>query len=354
MGAAVRILIVNKYAYVTGGADRYCLALTELLRAAGHEVRWLSTASESNVERAGAFVPPQPGRAFWNRDAAGALDYELERFRPDVVHCHKLYPHLSVAPVVRATRAGVPIVQTAHDYEFCSAERSGALHKRVVGSLLFPLKRRLHVPRVARFVAPSEFVAGALRDAGIESTVVLHFVASRPSAPPAFEDRSGVLFAGRLVPEKGVEDVLRLTSRLPELGFTVAGAGPLAACVRAAPVRYLGHVGHDELLEELGRARVAILPSRWAEPAGLVALEAMAAGTPVVAYETGGLAEYVSAAGGIVVKGLDAMCDAVASLHADAAEWHRRSTAGLEAAGSRFAPARHLTALESVYRAALV
>src|SRR5207237_9807035 len=179
-----------------------------------------------------------------------------------------------------------------------SAERSGALHKRVVDSLLLPLKRRLHVPRIARFVAPSEFVARALRDAGIESTVVLHFVASGAAAPPAFEDRTGVVFAGRLVPEKGVEDVLRLASRLPKLPFTVAGNGPLAAPVRAAPVRYLGQVGHDDVLEELGRARVAVLPSRWAEPAGLVALEAMAAGTPVVAYETGGLAQYVSAAGG--------------------------------------------------------
>jgi len=344
---------VNKYAYVTGGADRYCLALTELLRGAGHEVRWLSTASASNVERDGVFVPPRPGRAFWNRDAAGAIDHELRGFRPDLVHCHKLYPHLSVAPVVRAAHAGVPIVQTAHDYEFCSAERSGALHKRAVDSLLFPVKRRVHVPRVTRFVAPSEFVADALRDAGIESTVVLHFVPPGPPAPPSFEDRSGVVFAGRLVPEKGVEDVLRLAVRLPELRVTVAGAGALEARVRAAPVRYLGHVGHDGLLEELARARIAIVPSRWAEPAGLVALEAMAAGTPVVAYETGGLAQYVSAAGGAVVPNLDAMCDAVAALHAGAAAWQRRSTSGLEAVRSRFAPERHLAELERVYRSAL-
>jgi len=349
----VRILIVNKYAYVTGGADRYCLALTELLRGAGHEVRWVSTASASNTEREGVFVPPRPSRAFWNRDAAGAIDRELSGFRPDLVHCHKLYPHLSVAPVVRAAHAGVPIVQTAHDYELCSAERSGAPHKRVADSLLFPLKRRLHIPRVARFVAPSEFVARALRDAGIESTVVLHFVESHASPPRAFEDRSGVAFAGRLVPEKGVEDVLGLAVHLPELRITVAGNGPLKARVRAAPVRYVGHVGRADLLEELGRARVAIVPSRWAEPAGLVALEAMAAGTPVVAYETGGLAEYVSAAGGVVVPSLDAMRDAVATLHADAAEWQRRSTSGLEAVRSRFTPERHLAELESVYRAAL-
>jgi glycosyltransferase involved in cell wall biosynthesis len=349
----VRILIVNKYAYVTGGADRYCLALTELLRGAGHEVRWLSTASASNVEREGVFVPPRPSRAFWNGEAAGGIDRELRRFRPDLVHCHKLYPHLSVAPVVRAAHAGVPIVQTAHDYEFCSAERSGAPHKRVVDSLLFPLKRRLHVPRVARFVAPSEFVARTLRDAGIESTIVLHFVESQSSPPRAFQDRSGVVFAGRLVPEKGVDDVLRLAVSLPEVRITVAGSGPLEARVRAAPLRYLGQVEHGDLLEELGRARVAIVPSRWAEPAGLVALEAMASGTPVVAYETGGLAEYVSAADGVVVPGVDAMREAIAGLDDDAAGWQRRSTAGLEAVRSRFTPERHLAELESVYRSAL-
>ena len=349
----MKVLIVNKYAHVTGGADRYCLASTELLRRAGHDVRWLSTASASNAERDGAFVSPRPSRAFWNREAAAAMERELRDFGPDLLHCHKLYPHLSVAPVVSAARASVPIVQTAHDYEFCSPDEWAPLPKRAVDTLLFPVRRRVHVPRISRFVAPSEFVARALAAAGIESSVVRHFVETR-AARLRFEERDGVFFAGRLVPQKGVDELLLLAARLPELRFSVAGTGPLEGRVRGAgSVRYLGGLEPDAVLDELGLARVAVVPSRWAEPAGLVALEAMAAGTPVAASAAGGLAEYVGAAGGAVLSTPEAMSDAIRTLHSDAVEWERASAAGLAAVQSLFTPERHLAELERVYRSAL-
>jgi glycosyltransferase involved in cell wall biosynthesis len=344
----VRILVANKYAHVTGGADRYCLELTALLREAGHDVRWLSTASPANAEHEGAFVAPRPAAALWNRAAAAAAARELRGFRPDVVHCHKLYPHLSVAPVVLAARAGVPVVQTAHDYELCSPARSGGLHKRSAEALLFPVKRRVHVPRVARFVAPSEHVAAALHASRIEAAVVEHFVRAQVDVS-GFDARAGVLFAGRLVPEKGLDDVLRLARELPDLDVAVAGAGPLEGRVRtAARIRYVGPLEPGAVVAALGRARVVVVPSRWAEPAGLVALEAMSAGTPVAAYAVGGLAEYVDAA----VTGFDALRDAVRTLHDDRAAWERRSAAALEAVRTRFTPERHLAGLEAVYRSA--
>src|SRR5918995_2025032 len=133
----MRVLLVNKYARVTGGADRHVLDLAAVLRGRGHDVRLLSTeGTETDV--AGAFIPPtvthwnrdqmQPAQrlrvanmALWNRTAASAIRRLLSEFDPDLVHAHKLYPQLSVAPVVVAHEAGIPIVQSAHDYEFISA-----------------------------------------------------------------------------------------------------------------------------------------------------------------------------------------------------------------------------------------
>lgn len=354
----MRVLLVNKYAHVTWGADRYCLALTRLLREAGHDVRWLSTASPANEERDGAFVAPHAGRALWNRAAAAAADGLLRDFRPHVVHCHKLYPHLSVAPVLRAASAGAPIVQTAHDYELCSAEerlprrvlvaRAGTPERRAAASLLFPVVRALHVPRLDAVVAPTRFVAAALQRAGIEACVVPHFVAPAPGPPRPHAERRGVLFAGRLVPEKGVDDVLRLAELVRDVD--VAGAGPLAEAVRTSRARHLGALRHADVLERIARARAVVMPSRWEEPAGLVALEAAAAGTPVVAYRVGGLAEQVETAGGVLVHDVAAMAAAVQRLDADQGEWARRSSAALEAARTVHAPERHLAALEAVYR----
>src|SRR5262249_13250365 len=154
-----------------------------------------------------------------------------------------------------------------------------------------------------------------------------------------FDDRAGVVFVGRLVPEKGLDDVLRLARELPELDLAVAGAGPLERLVRAAAgIRYLGRLEPEAVLAELARAPVAARPSRWAEPAGLVALEAMSVGTPVAAYAVGGLAEYVAGA----VTGFDALRENVRELNADRSAWERRSESGLEAVRTQFAPERHL------------
>ncbi len=121
----MRILLVNKFSYVTGGADRHCLDLAAILRSGGHEVMFLSTGNRESHE-AGAFIPPTvthaardslpalesvrvAGRALWNRTAYGAMQVLIARFAPDLIHLHKLYPQLSVAPVVAAARRGTAI-----------------------------------------------------------------------------------------------------------------------------------------------------------------------------------------------------------------------------------------------------
>src|SRR5947209_8424178 len=114
-------MMVNKYAHVTGGADQNCLALLRALAERGHDVSILSTASASNAVRDGVFIEPkvthQTREALVARDRAGALSHALwnpqaargmkrliARFRPDVVHVHKLYPQISAAPIVIAAR----------------------------------------------------------------------------------------------------------------------------------------------------------------------------------------------------------------------------------------------------------
>lgn len=120
-----------------------------------------------------------------------------------------------------------------------------------------------------------------------------------------------LFFVGRLVIEKGVQVLLeampRILSSCPDAKLVVAGRGPMEDQLRNR-ARELG-IGHkvcfagyidDRTRNQLYRAaRVAVFPSLY-EPFGIVALEAMAAGTPVVAAETGGLAE-------IITHGVDGM-----------------------------------------------
>jgi glycosyltransferase involved in cell wall biosynthesis len=308
--------------------------------------------------------------AFWNREAAAAMKQLIRSSRPDVVHAHKLYPQLSAAPVVVASRAGLPVVQTLHDFELISASaldaRGGwidsdesALAYRALNSATLPVRRRLHVPRITTFVAASRFLARVAALHGIDATVIPHFVQRDREEAPGFGDRRGIVFVGRLRREKGVLDVVELARRVPTVSVKVVGEGTLDDVVHreagALPnLEATGFVPSSEVGAILRSARVIVVPSRCHEAAGLVALEAMSHGTPTVVYPSGGLAEYVAdARSGLVVPAdVDSLARVSAELHDDEALWRRLSTNGLVAAADEYSPELYGERIERLYEQA--
>jgi glycosyltransferase involved in cell wall biosynthesis len=380
----MRILMVNKYAHVTGGADVHCLELSQVLLGRGHEVAMLSTASPQNVFGEGEFVDAsvthasraQLGaarradvarRALWNPAAGEAMRRLIRGFRPEIVHAHKVYPQLSVAPLVAATRAGVPIVQTIHDYEFISASwldhRGGWIDRdeggravRALNTATYFVRRGVHVRAVDAWIANSRYVAARHEPRGIHATPLPCFVEPVAGGGPGFEERRGIVFVGRLDEEKGVRDVLRLAESIPSIHVTLAGHGPLErevaeAAARSPHLEYVGSLDHAEVLRLLAGARVCVMPSRWQEPGGIAALEAMSIGTPVVAYASGGLAEYVGDAGGgrIVEPDVGALARECETLHSDRTAWDELSERGAAGVVAYNSPEPYALAVERIY-----
>jgi len=385
----MRIAIIHKYTRSTGGADIHCIGLARVLRERGHDVVFLSTSSSENLDVDGVFIRPSvtndsrdelssgrraeaAARAIWNPDAATAMRRLLADFEPDVVHAHKLYPQLSVAPILVASRRGFPIVQTLHDFELFSAsalDSTGSWRDRdetrfsyrLLNEATYGVRRLIHVPRVHRFIAVSKFLANVYRTTGIEADVLANFLErdSGPTPPPGFADREGVLYIGRLRPEKGVMDVVEVAQNLPEMTVGILGSGVLADRLAQAAellpnLSAMGAVPHADVFELVRSARLVVVPSRCAESASNVALEAMAQGTPVVAYATGGLREYVAAAGGgrVIAPDVETLVRTCAELHDDERTWtemSERGRAGVEALHSADAYAPRL---ETVYQAA--
>jgi glycosyltransferase involved in cell wall biosynthesis len=154
-------------------------------------------------------------------------------------------------------------------------------------------------------VATSEAVRQRLSREGIDvAAVISEAVPTRPIRPPLSSPPT-VAYAGRLVREKGVDLLLRafpiVLRQIPDANLLIAGEGPERERLRgliselnlASSVRLLGHLSQSEMERHFSTAWVQAVPSRWEEPFGLVAAEAMMRGTAVVGSAAGALTEII-------------------------------------------------------------
>jgi glycosyltransferase involved in cell wall biosynthesis len=328
----VRVLLITDWLAGVGGAERYIVGVRDGLRAAGDEVRLLTsdvgTAGDGTAEyrahgseRFAAKAVLQLANPF----AWAAVRRAVRDFRPHVALVNMFEHQLSAS--IFAALGAVPSVLSVSDYKgICPVSSKLLPDDRLcdsppgvvcwrAGCLTAPhwlrdqaryaLIRRGRA-RVRRVIACSEWVRRALARHGIEAE---HVVLPVPPPGPAFRRRVAaeptLVYCGRLDRTKGLPLLVRAFARaartVPAARLRIVGEGPLRGALEEQ-VRALGLTGavtfrgmvQPELVEaELVDAWAAIVPSLWAEPLGMVALEAIVRGIPVVASAAGGLGETV-------------------------------------------------------------
>jgi glycosyltransferase involved in cell wall biosynthesis len=166
---------------------------------------------------------------------------------------------------------------------------------------------------------------------------------------PQLPSEPFVMFAGDPAGHKGIEVLLSLWADSPPAPLVLATTRPVD---RPLPSRVqVIHLDRAQMPAAWARAALAVVPSTWAEPFGMVAMESLAAGTPVVASDVGALPEVVrDGVDGLLVPRNDgpALRTAVSALMNDVALRSRMAAHALEGA-SRFSPDQVATRVEAVY-----
>ena len=300
----MRVLLVCPYAWdAPGGVQVHVGQLGARLRELGHQVLILAPSSSRPTEPF-VHVAGHPIRIPYNESVApiaptpGAytrVRHALRTFRPDVVHVHE--PFVPGPSMFAALTSRAPVIATFHAY----AERSRLLS--AAAPILMKIWKRLAM-RVAVSRAAAEFVGGPMGERGLRIVPNGADVELFASAVPAeLPEGRRLLFVNRLDPRKGfrvmVEAFGKLASDSRDLLLVVAGDGAERSAIQSlsgdvrSRVVMLGNIPHEGLPPYHAASEVFCAPSTGRESFGIVLVEAMAAGLPIVASDIPGYREVV-------------------------------------------------------------
>lgn len=351
------------------------------LREAGIEVSHLRKSSDAIRGRASA-LQAAAGPVY---SPAGVRQFRelLRQAPPDVVHVHNVYPLISPWVVRIAQEAGIPVVQTIHNFRHdcvagsyfrdgatcfdCAGRRwaspaiqHGCYRGSHLQSIPMVVGRSVHRSTwlgVNRFLALTSYHADYLKGLGARPDQIT----LRPTAvaDPGVTSPPGtdLLFVGRLDVEKGVEVLLEAwqrTSRSSGRKLHIAGTGPLEPLVRTRALDDPSLVFHGAVsapaVQELMRSSGAlVIPSIWPEGLPRVLVEAFSHGRAVCVSDHGGLAATVDPSlGWLVAPGSTAELAATLD-EMTGAELARRGTAARESYERRYTPEIALETLLRVY-----
>lgn len=336
----MRILYANKYNFLKGGCERVLFTEMELMRSRGHQTAIFASQHPQNEpsEFSGFFVEQEDyfNSGLWHKTKAAAkIIYSLETlrkfgqvidaFQPDVIHAHSIYAQLSTAVLDAARKRGVPVVLTAHDYKVVCPSYlmldHGKICEKCIGRHYYQcLLTRCHkeslpasavytaesyfnywfkkYDSVQTFICPSGFMREKMLDriAPEKLRVILNPL-NLSLFPFSEEDEGYYLFVGRMSKEKGIGPLIPVFREL-NLPLKLAGSGPMEPEYRkmaegASNIQFLGFQTGKALEQLYQKAHACLVPSQWYENLGMVILEALAYGKPVIGSRIGGIPELV-------------------------------------------------------------
>ena len=364
-----------------GGMEVLFAALSTLLKKQGHDVVDIGRDNanlKSLAARLSAF-----GAAIHSPSVYREFSQLVQWHRPQLAHVHNLYPQFSTSALDAFHDNGVPVVMHVQDFKLtCPTAqhlRHGKICEKCLGgheywaaihncrnslamSTAYAVRNAWarssgRVQRaVSLYLCPTQFVADLIIRGGYpaDRVKVIPNFCDLPNVPPRQTAGDYIGYVGRISPEKGL-DVLIEAGRRTGLPVKIAGDASLMPQLQhnlPANVSFVGKLSREELPNFLDGVRALVVPSVWYEAFGIVCVEALSRGIPVIASDIGGLGEVVDhEQTGLLVPAGDATALGVAMqrLWDDAAFARTLGDNGYRTARERYTPDAFYRQLSSLW-----
>ncbi len=397
------ILNAGQNYQLRGGSERYQFVLSELLQKKGHRVIPFAARRPKNQATQWSEYFPQgvnfehPSladliRFIYSKPAANAIKRLLNDVPIDIAHLHIYYGQLTASILEPLQQAGVPIVQTLHEYkivcpvytlvsngEICQACKGHAFwhatHKRcnrgsVARSLLSTVESYISkslgsVRKIDHFITVSHFQREKVIELGIpaEKVTTIHNFIDTDSIQPNAEPGEYFLYFGRLERLKGLFTLIEAASTLKQIPLLIAGEGEARTELEQLiqqnnfkHIHLLGFKQESDLHQLIGNSICTLAPSEWYETFGLTLIESFARGRPVIASNIGGMSEIVSdTIDGFLVppNNLEVLREKMLWMAKNRSEAVEMGQAGRRKVQAQFNPEIHYEKLMDVYRKVL-
>jgi glycosyltransferase involved in cell wall biosynthesis len=327
----MKIILAHNHYQQPGGEDRVYSQERHLLESHGHEVVAYERSNSELLNYGLLQKLRLPKDMIWSSASHREMLALLRREKPDIVHVHNTLMQISPSIFGACREAGVPVVQTLHNFRLLCPGATFFRNGRVCedcqeSSLLESLRHAcyrdslgatamvaamLKVHRQAGtwtkdvnlYIALTEFSRQKFIDGGLPAEKIVvksNFVSHDPG--PRQTAGEGAVFVGRLSPEKGVRTLLRAWGRMRvSVPLRIYGDGPLrgelermATDLKLFHVSFLGQVSADSIPLAMKSAQMVILPSECYENFPLAIVETFACGTPMICSRLGAMQEIVA------------------------------------------------------------
>ncbi len=341
----MKILQLNNYHYIRGGAERYYFELSDLLKKKGHDIIYFSVEDEKNLKcpfsmyfgKKMSFDQSQgilkkletSLRMLYSFENNRKISALIEKYPVDIAHAHNIYHRVCPSVFNVLKKKHIPIVMTLHDYKIgCpiyTFYRNNSIctecidigKYRVVknrctkGSFLLSMFHfieakiheimKIYIKNVDIFICPSYFLLKKHLEAGIPEYKLINIpnFINVSFFTPKFNVGDYILYVGRLSNEKGILTAIKAVQHL-DVQLKIVGDGPMRNVCEGfvkenslKNVKFEGYKTGDELKELFRNAAFVVFPSEWYENAPMVVLESFAYGKPVIGSNLGGVPEMI-------------------------------------------------------------